>query len=214
MTNITWQGVWQNVTTNNHNMCPRFQKKKIKQRVHSKVWLLEEACFHAKDRFEKIIRKKEKMHNMTKEETEALSAKARQQWTRHRPRSLPYIPNAYKQPGRATQSRLNSYDSKQTGTVCELSYLFVFILTLLQRHCLKCVFHPEFWGDATETREGLWHAVQRPDAKRMQGASINRMEPNTRTLVDLRVWLLWKQTRNQYLLDDDSLLATWGKSPI
>lgn len=106
-------------------MCPRFKsntpkkifkkiKKKIKQRAHYKVCLLEEVCFHATERFQKLFEKKKRC-TMTREETEVLSAKARLQWIPRRPRSLPYIPNAYKQPGRATKSSLNSYDSKQTN---------------------------------------------------------------------------------------------------
>lgn len=77
-------------------------------------------CVHETERLKKYKifgkkKNKEKMHYMTREETAVLSAKARLQWTRRRPRSLPYIPNAYKQPGRATKSSLNSYDSKQTN---------------------------------------------------------------------------------------------------
>lgn len=70
--------------------------------------------FKKKKNWQKI-QNKEKINYMTREETAVLSAKARLQWTPRRPRSLSYIPNAYKQPGRATKSSLNSYDSKQTN---------------------------------------------------------------------------------------------------
>lgn len=94
-------------------MCPRF--KSITQKKKKKIKPSWGSMFPCNRKISKIIWKKEKMHYMTREETEVLSAKARLQWRPRRPRSLPYIPNAYKQPGRATKSSLNSYDSKQTN---------------------------------------------------------------------------------------------------
>lgn len=158
------------------------KKKKIKQRAHYKVCLLEEVCFHATERFQKIFEKKERCTTWPERRQKCYLQKpgcSEHHAVQGHSHTSPTPTNS--QAELLSLAWTHTIANKQTRTVYELSYLFVFILTLLQRRCLKFLFHPEFWGDATETREGLWQAVQRPDVKRIQGASIHRTEPNTAT---------------------------------
>lgn len=142
-------------------------------------------CVHATERFQRIFeKKKEKKRRTTWPERRQSCYLQKPGCSEHNAIQGHFHTSPTPTNSQAELPSLawtHTMTNKQTGTVYELSYLFVFIRTLLQRRCLKFLFHPKFWEGATETRERLWHAVQRPDAKRTQGGSMHGRVRNTAT---------------------------------